>query len=235
MRPKADAAPLLRLFNRRKIAKIDDLLTALKTTSRMTVFRRLSAIGYLVSCSHAGRFYTLKSIPEYDPHGLWRFTDVLFSRFGTLRETVRNLVEASDAGQYHRELESRVQLRVHNTLADLVDNDLLRREQVSGDFLYLSKEAVRAKTQLTNRTRMMAMDVEASESKEYPPVIVIEVLLEVIHSVQLHADADSVTRRLQDRGVIVLAKDVDAILRQHGIVKKTVRRRSRRSQYSGKR
>jgi hypothetical protein len=216
MQVNGDTRTLQRLFKRNKIVKLEDLFVALKTTSRMTVFRRMSAIGYFASCSHAGRFYTLKTIPEYDPHGLWRYTEVLFSRFGTLKETVRNLVEASNIGQYHRELESRLQLRVHNTLADLVAGKLLRREQIAGDYLYLSGELARAKIQLANRSR------EAKVTKEYPLVVVIEVLLEVIHSAKVHANANSIAHRLQNRGVIVATKDVDDILEQHGVVKKKV-------------
>ena len=220
-----DERALARLFRKRRIVELKDLVDALKAGSARTVFRRLSTIGYLVSCSHAGRYYTLKSIPEYDPHGLWRYTDVLFSRFGTLKETIRNLVEAADAGQYHRELESRLQLRVHNTLADLVDGALLRREEVAGDYLYLSGQAARAKTQLAGRSRMLSADSD----KEYPPVVVIEVLLEVIHSAKLHADTGSIAHRLEDRGVIISTNDVEAILRRHGIVKKTAPSRSARS------
>ena len=38
---------LLRLFQRQKIADLDAVLTALESRSRMTAFRRLSAVGYL--------------------------------------------------------------------------------------------------------------------------------------------------------------------------------------------
>ena len=216
---------LLRLFRKRKIAELKDMLEVLKVRSSRTVFRRLSAIGYVVSCSHAGRFYTLKTIPEYDQVGLWRYTGVLFSRHGTLKETVRRLVEESDAGQFHRELETCLQLRVHNTLSDLVDCRLLQRKQFAGDYLYLSANDDRAKRQVNQRSRTIA---DAVESKEYPAVLVIEVLLEIIHSAKFHADADAVAKRLHARGVIVAAGDVETILKQHGIVKKKARSRSTR-------
>src|SRR6266496_2315264 len=116
-----DRQALSRLFQRRKIAALD-------TRSRMTVFRRLSPMGYVSSYSHAGRYYTLRDIPVFDPDGLWQHAGVLFSRDGTLKKTVVRLVEEADAGQFHRELHVRLRLRVHNTLADLIAQQRLGRE-----------------------------------------------------------------------------------------------------------
>src|ERR1700756_3478020 len=101
-----DVQALNRLFQRKRILNLKELFAALKTCSRTTVFRRLSSVGYQASCSHAGRYYTLSTIPEYDSNGLWRHNDVLFSRDGTLKATVRRLVAESVAGLFHRELES---------------------------------------------------------------------------------------------------------------------------------
>jgi hypothetical protein len=225
MRARGDERTVLvGLFRRKKIVELKDLFTTLKTSSRMTVFRRLSILGYLVSCSHTGRFYTLKTIPQYDANGLWRYADVLFSRDGTLKEAVRRLVEESDNGRFHRELEGRLQLRVHNTLADLIDRRLLGRELLGGDYLYVSADERRAKLQIGERGRHVD---DERKSKIYPPTIVIEVLLEVIHSAKAYAGVDIVAERLEARGVAV--QDVDEILLQHGVVKKTARSRSTRS------
>jgi len=227
MRARDHGQVLVRLFRKRKIVELNELLAVLKVGSARTVFRRLSAVGYLVSCSHAGRFYTLKTIPEYDQSGLWRHAEVLFSRDGTLKKTVRRLVEESDAGRFNRELEGSLQLRVQNTLADLIDCRLLGRELLAGDYLYVSADQRRAKRQIEERARL-AHEV-ARTSKVYAPMLVIEVLLEVIHSAKGHAGVDTVAERLKNRGVTVTAADVGEILRQHGVVKKTARSRSTRS------
>src|SRR3972149_12005335 len=126
--PDEDRQALSRLFQRRKIADRDQLFAALDTRSRMTVFRRLSPMGYVSSYSHAGRYYTLRDIPVFDPDGLWQHAGVLFSREGTLKKTLVRLVQQADAGQFHRELQVRLGLRVHNTLADLIAEQRLGRE-----------------------------------------------------------------------------------------------------------
>jgi hypothetical protein len=84
----------------------------------MSVLRRLSALGHLSSYSHAGRYCTLRDIPQFEGDGLWQHQGVGFSRDGSLKTTVERLVEQSDAGRTHPELHPRRQVRVHNTLLD---------------------------------------------------------------------------------------------------------------------
>src|SRR5437870_2604986 len=69
---------LHKLFRTRPVALLSDLRKALQTPSRTTVFRVLSSVGYLASYSHAGRYYTLKRIPQFDPRGLWHYRQIGF-------------------------------------------------------------------------------------------------------------------------------------------------------------
>src|SRR5256886_16316853 len=102
---------LHKLFRTRPVALLSDLRKALQTPSRTTVFRVLSAAGYLTSYSHAGRYYTLKRIPKFDSYGIWLYRDIGFSLHGTLRATVIHIVEKSPAGQTHGELQDMLQLQ----------------------------------------------------------------------------------------------------------------------------
>jgi len=52
-----------------------DLFEVVQSTSRMTVFRRLSGVEYLCSYTHAGRYYTLFDIARFDSDGIW-FYDI---------------------------------------------------------------------------------------------------------------------------------------------------------------
>lgn len=226
--PSSDDArqALARVFRRQKIADLDRLYAALRTRSRMTVFRRLSQVGYLSSYSHAGRYYTLRDIPQFDRDGLWQHAGVFFSRDGTLKATVARLVEQADAGNFHHELQLRVRLRVHNTLADLVARRRLGRVPIEGEYLYVSANAERAATQLARRAHREP-PVEAARPLE--PAVVIEVLVEVIHGAVVQLDAAQVAARLVARGVAVTVAQVVEVFRQHGVVKKTAPSRSPRS------
>ena len=102
--PDASRTALERLFTQRPVADLTLVGRTLGTDSRMSVLRRLCALGYLSSYTHTGRYYTLASIPQFDADGLWRWEQVGFSRHGTLKATVQRLVETSDAGCTQREL-----------------------------------------------------------------------------------------------------------------------------------
>ena len=228
MHPSDEARQTLtRLFRRQKIAALAQLFAALGTRSRMTVFRRLSRVGYLSSYSHAGRYYTLRDIPEFDPDGLWQHAGVLFSRDGTLKATVVRLVQRAEAGQFHRELQLRVRLRVHNTLAELVARHRLGRAPIEGEYLYVSADAERAATQLARRAQLGPPPETVPTALE--PAVVIEVLVEVIHSAVVRLDAPHVAARLVARGVAVTVAQVEEVCRRHGVVKKTAPSRSPRS------
>ena len=228
----SDAArrALARLFERQRIADLDGLFETLDTRSRMTVFRRLSEAGYFSSYSHAGRFYTLKGVPEFDQAGLWRHQGVCFSRDGTLKATVTRLVVESDAGRFQRELQELLLVRVHNTLLDLVRDGQLGRESLLNRYLYISAERARAAAQLARRRQALPDGAVAeTEPEVLAPSAVIAVLLEVIHGAGVRLDASRVATRLRARGLAVTERQVERVFVDFAPKKTTPRSRSRRS------
>lgn len=221
--PEQSRQTLTRLFQRQSIADLAALSTALETTSRMSVFRRLSALGYLSSYSHDGRFYTLRDIPPFDQDGLWRYQGVCFSRHGSLKATVERLVEQSDAGRTHAELHLSLQVRVHNTLLDLVEAKRIGRETLRGHYLYVSANPARAQSQFILRQQHSAELVW--QPPEPPAVVVIEVLLDLVKSARVRPDAAPVAARLAARGLAVTVDQVEAIFSRYGL-KKTAHSRS---------
>jgi hypothetical protein len=223
--PEQSRQALTRLFQRQSITDLATLSAALETSSRMSVFRRLSVLGYLSSYSHAGRYYTLRDIPQFDRDGLWQHQGVCFSRDGSLKATVERLVEQSDAGRTHHELHARLQVRVHNTLLDLVEGRRVGRETMRAHYLYVSANPARAESQLILRQQQQAGLVQPLP--EPPAAVVIEVLLDLVQSARVRPAADRVTERLAARGLPVTVEQVEAIFSRYGL-KKTARSRSRR-------
>src|SRR4030042_4333724 len=144
-------------FRTRSVADLATLFATLETKSRMSVFRRLSAIGYLTSYTHAGRFYTLRNLPTLDRDGLWCYQGICFSRHGSLKATVPCIVENADAGKTQHELQVRLRVRVHNTLLDLVKEKRIGRATWAAQYLYVSADAARAEAQLTLRRTQPGM------------------------------------------------------------------------------
>ncbi len=125
-------------FRRRLAMNMKMMQRLCKGRSKRSLFRDLNSIGYLSSYSHAGRFYTLWDIPRFDKYGLWRHEKASFSKNGTLKSTIRFLIENADAGWTHRELRDLLHVRVQNALNNLTKNELINRKRVDNVFLYIS-------------------------------------------------------------------------------------------------
>jgi hypothetical protein len=128
-----------------------EMKTALGTHTDLTVFRKLAALSYQTSYSHRGSFYTLKSIPRFDDHGLWGCRGAWFSKHGTLLDTAAALVEASAAGYQVAELEEILHVPLKDALRQLVQSGRLHRQDFNGLYLYLAKERGLRQRQRANR------------------------------------------------------------------------------------
>ncbi len=205
---KPDALRTLPVFfEEHSVATLPDLRTVLGSVTRMTVFRRLRELNYLSSFSHVGRYYTLPGIVHFDQQGLWFYQEVGFSRFGTLKKTVVQLVEQSIAGKIHEELEQQLRLRVHNTLLDLVRSGKLTRAVFEGCFVYLSIQTDQARQQLECRRE----GVNDRTQEVLADGMVIEVLAEIIRSNRVDIDHETLITRLSVRGIRITPRQLQQL------------------------
>jgi hypothetical protein len=219
---------LEKIFDRKKVAHLSELLKTLGVRSRTTVFYALKAAGYCTSYSHAGRYYTLARIPVFDARGLWFHGEVRFSKHGSLRATVVVLVREAEAGCTHEELAVMLGLRVHDTLRALVEDQLLGRECLDAVYVYVDLEAKRAAAQLNQRRRTRTSASWSIPTGPLPPLDlarVVDVLLAVIHAPR--DDSDTIAARLCQNGVTITAEQIEAVFVRYGLQKKTVRSRSK--------
>lgn len=215
---------LHKLFQRTPIVELQELYRTLKTSSRMSVFRRMKDVGYLSSYTHTCRYYTLRDIPQFDSFGLWHYRNVGFSRAGTLKGAVVDIVDSSPTGRTPRELQELLRVRVNNALLDLVHVGKVRRESPGGErSLYLSADEARASKQLSRRLQMSATEGRPSSS------LVIEVLLELLDATTVDAAPAEVARRLIARGVDATTDQVRQVFERYELGRKKGVR-SRRSQ-----
>ena len=89
MRPRKSEHDQLTI-NAFKIHKVLTIvaLSALLQLSLATVRRRLKEWDALSSYNHSGRYYTLPSIPKFNKKGLWEPQGALFSKHGTMINTI---------------------------------------------------------------------------------------------------------------------------------------------------
>lgn len=167
---------LKKYFKKYKIAQLKDLSVILHTTSRMTIFRKLTKLNYISSYTHAGAYYSTPEIIYFDADGLWFYEGVGFSQHGNLRRTIIDLIEASYNGKTLSELRSQLHVRVQNTLLSLYRDNLIAREKIKGVNIYISLNAKVSKTQLQHRMSHLPNQLSCDLSDW----IVIKVLAAII-------------------------------------------------------
>jgi len=206
------------LLRKRRVVTMSDLCEVIGSSSRMTVFRRLRQIKYVTSYTHAGRYYTLYDIARFDSDGIWFYEDIGFSQNGSLKNTVIYLVDGSDAGKFHFDLERQLRVRVHNVLLDLVKSKQIERIKFAGQYLYLNSDKEQSTKQIEQRDKL------SMQARRIPVFIsepmVIEILAEVIRQSKRHPRADQVASALAIRGLPIAEKDVMTVFDQYNIEKK---------------
>lgn len=160
-----------------KIATLEELKDALRTTGTMTVFRKLKALGYLSSYSHRGKYYTLREVPDFDEQGLWDWHAVWFSKYGNLVETAREFVEEAESGVTARELESIVHVECKRALLKLSREKQVARAKIGGVQVYLSNQKGKQRSQKLRRkdsaTAANVMAPQVSLSHELKAAIIL--------------------------------------------------------------
>jgi hypothetical protein len=150
---QAPADRLRDAFHRQHVLVLPEMMEILGTSARMSVFRRLRALDYRASYSHAGRYYTLTEVGRWNDQGLWVWEGIRFSLHGTLLVTLPYLIDTAPAGRFAGELEEQLGVRVHNALATLHQRARVERHQIGDAFLYLSRSG--GERQLRRRLRLL--------------------------------------------------------------------------------
>jgi hypothetical protein len=217
--PKESCKVLLKMFRKKYIANLDELFHVLDTHSRMSVFRRLKPLGYLSSFTDAGSYYTLQDIAQFDTLGLWFYQDVGFSRAGTLKSTVIDIVNLSEAGKTPTELLNLLQLKVpnslHNTLHGLIKGKHLKRHRLQGLALYTSIDSEIADKQIVARGEKVKSGIQL------PAVISMEVtitvLVEALRAGKTLVPPATVSARLEAQGMTISVDQVEQVFIQYGL------------------
>lgn len=146
-----DSELLLTCLNNKKIMTIGELKSTLRTQYRMTVFRKLSMLGYISSYSHSGKYYSLKRIARYNKYGIWSYKSALFSKNGTLKKTIKFLIDCSTQGYTASELNSIVKVKVEDALLELITTKIIIRKKISGIYIYFTNASKLSKKQELTR------------------------------------------------------------------------------------
>lgn len=97
MLEKEKGKSALILFKKRKVMTIPMLMNLLDC-STPTIRKRLRKWNVHTSYNKNGRYYALPEVVKFDKDGFWRYKQIFFSQYGNLKNTVIQLINASQAG-----------------------------------------------------------------------------------------------------------------------------------------
>ena len=158
--PAYQSTELKQLLENSKVCTLEELMQALGTTVRMTVFRKLQDLPYVTSYSHRGKYYALKPLCKFDERGLWEHRDAWFSVYGTLLATGKQFVGQSAAGYSAAELDALLHVQTKQALLHLYQQSLVDREKFDGVVVYLAREARERLRQSVARRQIVAGEFE---------------------------------------------------------------------------
>ncbi len=197
--------------------RIHELQKQLNNRSRRSIFRDLASNGYYSSYTHAGKYYTLRHIPDFNSDGLWFYKDIGFSKHKTLKDTIIYLINCSKTGKTHDDLKKLLHVRVHNTLLELVKMSNLARKQFNNIYVYVSTNKELSEKQLV---KCNLLDITKNCVLKLPSELVqIKILVEIIRSNMKSIDPALVTTQLRNNGERISIEEVKAVLIFYGLKK----------------
>lgn len=159
---------LITYIKEKKIVTMDEVKALLNTNVRMTAFRKLSQLNYISSCSHSGKYYTLKPIARFNKNGIWIYKSVMFSKYGTLKKTIVTLIEKSSKGYTAIELNNLLKVKVEDALLDLSKSKTVIRKKMSGVYVYYTTLPNLSKQQELKRKDRIQMIGNGKTEPEIP-------------------------------------------------------------------
>jgi len=127
-------------FQKLKVLTIEQLVDLLES-SVITARRQLKKWRAHTSFNMNGRYYTLPGIPRFDENGIWKYQRILFSKYGTLTQTISQLIRRSETGLSAKQIAQVVEVASNSSVFSRLQSvPGIRRERHQGRFVYFSGE-----------------------------------------------------------------------------------------------
>ncbi len=177
-----------------------------------SVRRFLTETGYYNSFTHNGRWYTLRSIPQFDRDGLWFFDTIGYSRAGSLTNTLIDLTIRSPAGMTAEQLGEKLRCRCHSILVQFYRRGKLQRLKQGRSHVYLAMDPP------TQAMQCQAMTGKSSPAAQLPAEVAVLILAEFIRHPDFSFEqlAKVIAR---SRGIALDAMQIEELFTLHGIKK----------------
>lgn len=205
---------VLEKFRTEKVMTIRQIADCLKK-SIPTARNRLKQWKTVTSYDNNGRYYVLADIAKFDTQGLWSYKEIHFSKFGNLKNTLTHVVENSQAGLDGISIGKLLGLDPRSFLSHFRKLSGLRREKISGRYVYFSSN----EKKYLKQVKVFLTNEEKKEENSISDTLGIAVLVEKIKHPEL--SVEKLAKRLKNRGVLINSGNIHAFFLSHGLEKKT--------------
>lgn len=186
--------------------------------SKRTIFRALTQTGYLTSYNQNNSALTLPEIPTYDENGCWECQGFRFSKWGSLRETIRQMVKNSEAGLRAGEIQKLLQHEnIYHHITQCVEEGMIVRESQWRFPVYFSVDLEERQKQHKMRERMMRQQPPPESSLLTKEKIIQVLVVALKHHV---TSRKKIMPILESEGVTVSKRGVKWIFEHYQIEKK---------------
>ena len=202
---------LKKMFKESKVLTLSQVSKTHDCSIR-TVQRQFAELAVLRSYNKNSRYYTLPGIPKFNVHGIWCYRDILFSKFGDLRQTVKHMILASEDGLSGNEIGDIVNLLPRSFMHHFREIEGVFREKHGGVYIYFSNDP-------TIYARQVIKRVQADDVKTISDAIAIKILVGYIKHPELsEEELSSILRR--EQSVDIFPSMITNLLSLHDLLKK---------------
>ena len=189
-------------------------LSRLLNVSIRTIQRITRKWDTIRSYDHNGRYFSLERLAEFNSYGIWEYSNIHFSKFGNLKNTLIAIINNSTQGMDASQIRDVLGVDTRSFLYQYKDISSLKREKLGGIYVYFSSEPGKFTGQLSRRK----LNIEAISPPQLKDIIAINVLVAAIK----HPDftTEGLSEHLHKLGIRVKPKAIQDFFKFYGIEKK---------------
>jgi len=190
-------------------------LSQLLNVSIRTIQRIIREWNTIRSYDHNGRYFSLERLAEFNSYGIWEYSNIHFSKFGNLKNTLIAIINNSTQGMDALQIRDVLGVDTRSFLYQYKDISALKREKLGGIYVYFSSDQGKFTEQLSRRK----LNMEAISPPPLKGIIAINVLVAAIKHPGF--TTEGLSKHLYKLGIRVKPKAIQDFFKFYGIEKKT--------------
>ncbi len=201
-------------FNERIVIILPELSLVLNVSIR-TIQRITRQWNTIRSYDHNGRYFSLDKLAEFNSYGIWKINNIHFSKFGNLKNTLVAIINNSTQGMDASQIRDVLGVDTRSFLSQYKDVSGVKREKLSGNYVYFSSDQEKFPEQISKRKLTM-------EALAHPPLqgpVAISMLVAAIKYPGF--TVEELSEHLHKLGTRVKPGAIQDFFKFYGIEKKT--------------